>query len=110
MHDSRLSAILSFALGIIDSIWGVTRNTVSQLVVPDALRGRVMSVVMLVTRRGSQLGLMQRGFLVGLIGAPAAVLVGVGVIGASILASTRVRLPKRIVKHVPPTPDSEAVP
>ncbi len=105
-----LSVILSFALGIIDSIWGVTRNTVAQLLVPDALRGRVMSVVMLVTRGGSQLGRVQSGFLVGLIGAPAAVLAGAAIIGAAILASTRVKLPKRIIKHVPPTPDSEAVP
>ncbi len=105
-----VSALLSFSLGIVDSVWGVTRNTVAQLLVPDALRGRVMSVVMLVTRGGSQLGRVQSGFLVGWVGAPAAVLVGVGIIGASILASTRVRLPRRIIKHVPPVPDSEEIP
>jgi MFS family permease len=105
-----VSVLLSFALGIVDSVWGVTRNTVAQLLVPDALRGRVMSVVMLVTRGGSQLGRVQSGFLVGLIGAPAAVLVGVGVIGSAILASMRVRLPKRIIEHVPPVPDSEELP
>lgn len=105
-----VSALLSFALGTVDSVWGVTRNTVAQLLVPDALRGRVMSVVMLVTRGGSQLGRVQSGFLVGLIGAQAAVLVGVAVIGAAIVASTRVRLPKRIVKPVPPVPDSEEIP
>lgn len=100
-----LSAVLSFTLGIVDSIWAVIRNTVAQLLVPDALRGRVMSVVMLVTRGSSQLGRVQSGFLVGLIGAPAAVLVGVGIIGAAILTSLRVRLPKRIVKQTPAVPD-----
>jgi Transmembrane secretion effector len=93
-----LSLILSFALGTVDSMWGVTRNTVAQLLASDALRGRVMSVVMLVTRGSSQFGRVQSGFLVGLIGAPAAVLVGAGLIGGAILASTRVQLPKRIVR------------
>jgi len=61
--------------------------------VPDALRGRVMSVVMLVTRGGSQLGTIQGGLLVGVIGASAAVLTSAAIIGAAVLRSWRVKLP-----------------
>jgi MFS family permease len=93
-----LSASLAFALGTIDSVSGVTRNTVAQLLVPDAMRGRVMSVVMLVTRGGSQLGRVQSGFIAGLIGAQATVLLGAGVVGAALLASMRLRLPQKITR------------
>ena len=80
-----VSVILFFALGTTDGVWGVSRNTLAQLLVPDALRGRVMSVVMLVTRGSSQLGTMQGGLLVGLIGAPAAVLTSAAIIGAGVV-------------------------
>jgi MFS family permease len=93
-----LSASLAFALGTIDSVSGVTRNTVAQLLVPDAMRGRVMSVVMLVTRGGSQLGRVQSGFIAGLIGAQATVLLGAGVVGAALLASMRLPLPAKITR------------
>ena len=88
-----VSIILFFALGTTDGVWGVSRNTLAQLLVPDALRGRVMSVVMLVTRGSSQLGTMQGGLLVGLMGAPAAVLTSAAIIGAGVVGSWRVRLP-----------------
>jgi predicted MFS family arabinose efflux permease len=95
-----LSTTLAFALGVIDSVSGVTRNTVAQLLVPDALRGRVMSIVMLVTRGSSQLGRVQSGFIAGLIGAQPTVLLGAGVVGAALLASMRLRLPEKITTDV----------
>lgn len=88
-----LSVILFFALGTTDGVWGVSRNTLAQLLVPDSLRGRVMSVVMLVTRGGSQLGTVSGGLLVGVIGASAAVLTSAIIIGATVLQSWRVKLP-----------------
>ena len=94
-HSLWWSAALAVALGTIDSISGVMRNSVAQLLVPDALRGRVMSVVMLVTRGSSQLGRVQSGFIVGLIGAQPTVLLGAGVVGAALLASMRLRLPEK---------------
>lgn len=98
-----LSALLLLALGVVDSAWGVTRNTLAQTLTTDALRGRVMSVVMLATRGSSQLGRVQSGFTVGLIGAPAAVLFGAGVVGMAVLASWwRVRMPEYIGTPVPP--------
>jgi len=88
-----LSTILFFSLGTIDGVWSVARNTLAQLLVPDALRGRVMSVVMLVTRGSSQLGRLTSGFLVDVMGAPAAVLVSAAIIGAAIARSWRVSIP-----------------
>lgn len=87
-----LSVVLLFALGIVDGVWGVTRNTLAQLLVSDDLRGRVMSVVTLVTRGSSLIGRFQAGVLVELIGGPAAVIAGAGVIGAAILGSWRARV------------------
>jgi len=104
-----LSAILLLALGVVDATWGVTRNTLAQTLTTDALRGRVMSVVMLATRGSSQLGRVQSGFTVGLIGAPAAALLGAGVVGVAVLASWwRVRMPEYIGEPVPP--ETEEVP
>ncbi|HYS75346.1 MAG TPA: MFS transporter, partial [Burkholderiales bacterium] len=91
-----LSMILLFALGAADGIWAVTRNTLAQLLVPDALRGRVMSVVVMATRGSAPLGRVQGGFLAGLVGGPAAVLVGAAVIGAAVFRSWRMHLPRAI--------------
>jgi MFS family permease len=88
-----LSMALLFALGAADGAWAVTRNTLAQLLVPDELRGRVMSVVVLATRGSAPLGRLQGGFLAELVGGPAAVLLGAAVIGAAVLRSWRLRLP-----------------
>lgn len=88
-----LSMVLLFALGAADGAWAVTRNSLAQLLVPDELRGRVMSVVVLATRGSAPLGRLQGGFLAGLVGGPAAVLFGAAVVGAAVLRSWRLRLP-----------------
>jgi MFS family permease len=98
-----LSTLLLLALGIVDAMWGVTRNTLAQMLATNAMRGRVMSVVMLATRGSSQLGRVQSGFTVGLIGAPFTVLLGAGVIGVAVAASwLKVRMPDDIGEPVPP--------
>jgi predicted MFS family arabinose efflux permease len=79
-----VSVVLLFLLGTCDGIWGVNRNTLAQTLVPDALRGRVMSVVVLSTRGSAPLGRLQAGFVADIIGAPAATLVGAAVIAAGI--------------------------
>jgi len=81
------SMVLLFALGAADGVWAVTRNSLAQLLVPDALRGRVLSVVVLATRGSAPLGRVQAGFVAGLAGGPAAVLIGAAVIGAAVLRS-----------------------
>ncbi len=79
-----LSLALLFMLGTCDGIWGVNRNTLAQTLVPDTLRGRVMSVVVLTTRGSAPLGRLQAGFVADIVGAPVATLIGAGVIGAAI--------------------------
>ncbi len=79
-----VSIVLLFLLGTCDGIWGVNRNTLAQTLVPDALRGRVMSVVVLTTRGSAPLGRLQAGFVADIMGAPAATLVGAAVIAAGI--------------------------
>ena len=88
-----LSSLLFFALGAADGVWAVTRNTLAQLLVPDTLRGRAMSMVLLVTRGSWDLGRVQSGLLVDLFGATAAVLAGAAMIAASIARAWRVPLP-----------------
>jgi predicted MFS family arabinose efflux permease len=87
-----LSVALLFLLGTCDGIWGVNRNTLAQTLVPDALRGRVMSVVVLTTRGSAPLGRLQAGLVADLVGAPAATLVGAAVIAAAIGRWWRQRL------------------
>lgn len=100
-----LSMMLLFALGATDGVWSVTRNTVAQTLVPDALRGRVMSVVVLATRGSAPLGRVQAGFLAGLIGGPAAVVVGAALLGAAILSAWRLQLPRALEQ---PAGDADA--
>jgi MFS family permease len=86
-----LSLALLFLLGTCDGIWGVNRNTLAQTLVPDTLRGRVMSVVVLTTRGSAPLGRLQAGFVADVVGAPAAMLFGAAVIGAAIARWWRLR-------------------
>jgi MFS family permease len=86
-----LSAALLFLLGTCDGIWGVNRNTLAQTLVPDALRGRVMSVVVLSTRGSAPLGRLQAGFVAEVVGAPVATLIGATIIGAAIVKWWRLR-------------------
>ncbi len=103
-----LSALLLLALGMVDSMWGVTRNTLAQLLATDAMRGRVMSIVMLATRGSSQMGRVQSGFTVSLIGAPETILLGAGVIGVAVAASwMKVRVPEYIGKPVVPETEED---
>ena len=83
-HWLALSVVLLFLLGTCDGIWGVNRNTLAQTAVPDSLRGRIMSVVVLTTRGSAPLGRLQAGFVADLVGASVATLIGAAVIAAAI--------------------------
>lgn len=84
-----LSLVLLFGLGATDGIWGVSRNTVVQLAVPDGLRGRVMSVVFLVTRGSTPFGHFTSGLAASFVGGPATVVLGAALIGAAVAATAR---------------------
>jgi len=83
-HWLALSVVLLFLLGICDGIWGVNRNTLAQTAVPDSLRGRIMSVVVLTTRGSAPIGRLQAGLVADLAGASVATLIGAAVIAAAI--------------------------
>ena len=91
-HWLALSVALLFVLGTCDGIWGVNRNTLAQTLVPDMLRGRVMSVVVLTTRGSAPLGRLQAGFVADIVGAPVATLLGAAVIAGAIAKWWRLRL------------------
>jgi len=82
-----LSLALLFVLGLLDSIWSVSRNTVVQLAVPDEIRGRAMSAVILVTRGSTPLGHFNSGLLASLIGPAGTAVLGGVLIGAGVLAA-----------------------
>lgn len=95
-----LTAFLLFWLGAADGMWSVTRSTLAHLSVSDELRGRVMSVVMLTTRGSNQVGHLQSGALVSLVGPPAAALVGALIIGITLAGAARA-LYEPNPKHLP---------
>jgi predicted MFS family arabinose efflux permease len=67
-----LSAVLLIALGISGIIFSTTSNTLLQLTVPDALRGRVMSLNVLLFMGSTPIGGFLIGVLSNLLGVPAA--------------------------------------
>lgn len=73
-----------FFLGLVgfgDMVSSVIRNTIRQLITPDHLRGRMVSIMRIFFQGGPQLGEIEAGFLAKAIGGPASVVIGgVGVI------------------------------
>jgi hypothetical protein len=75
--------------GFLDAIETVTRQSVMQLAAPPEMRGRVMANMSVITTGVSPLAQTQSGALAGLIGAPAAILLAAGVLGAGAVALGR---------------------
>jgi hypothetical protein len=63
-------------VGASDTVSMVVRGTVRQLVTPDELRGRMVSVNMLFFAGGPQLGEIEAGIAARLMGGPLSVAVG----------------------------------
>lgn len=66
------SMLMLFGSGLIDMIVSTMRQTVMQLTVDDAFRGRVMSLQSIAARGVSPMGNLQNGAVASLIGAPPA--------------------------------------
>lgn len=82
-----LSAVLLVALGFAGVTFGTSANTLIQLMVPDALRGRVMGIYILLFAGSTPVGALLIGASSNVIGVPAtilacAVLCAAGVVGA----------------------------
>ncbi|MEO8462414.1 MAG: MFS transporter [Chloroflexota bacterium] len=71
-----LSMIAMFAAGLGAIAMAATANTAIQLTVPDALRGRVMSVYATVFAGSTPVGALVAGFLASSIGVPQAIAIG----------------------------------
>jgi hypothetical protein len=86
-----LSIIIMGLIGVTQSVYLATNNTLVQLAVPDALQGRVMSVYM-TTWGLLPLGALPQGILAEFVGAPA-VVAGAGLISCVVIAVMAVRTP-----------------
>jgi len=75
-HLYLLSLVLIAAVGFSQIAFSATSNTILQTVAPDHLRGRVMSVFMLVFAGSVPFGNLFTGGMAHLFGAPIALLIG----------------------------------
>jgi MFS family permease len=71
-----LAALLLAIAGAADSVSAVCRSTINQTVTPDALRGRMSSVFMIVVTSGPRLGDVESGVVASLSSARFSVLSG----------------------------------
>lgn len=71
-----LSLFLLALMGMGDMISTIIRNTLRQLLTPDHIRGRMISINMLFVQGGPKMGDTEAGFLAATIGAPLSVVVG----------------------------------
>jgi MFS family permease len=70
---TMLSLIL---IGAFDGLSTIIRNTVRQLLTPDTMRGRMMSITQIFFKGGPQLGEVEAGFAAQLFGVPFAIISG----------------------------------
>lgn len=71
-----LTMFALFLIGIFDGFSSIIRNTVRQLLTPDEMRGRMMSITQISTKGGPQLGEVESGLAAQLLGVPAAIITG----------------------------------
>lgn len=71
-----LSFVMFALTGAADTVSMVIRGTVRQLMTPDELRGRMVSVNMMFFMGGPQLGELEAGLIAALFGAPIAIFTG----------------------------------
>src|SRR5438876_2169863 len=88
-----LSLVLIAGVGFAMIAFSATANTTVQTVAPDHLRGRVMSVYMLVFAGSIPFGNLITGGLAHLYGAPVALLVGAGVSLVAVISAWVLRKP-----------------
>jgi MFS family permease len=92
-----LSLVLLAASGAADTVSMVIRQTIRQLLTPDALRGRMTSVNMVFFMGGPQLGEVEAGVVAKWLGAPGSTVLG-GVLCAVFALGVAVAVPT-VVRH-----------
>ncbi len=94
-HWYVLSLVLMGATGLFMIRVMASSNTYVQLNTPDHLRGRVMSVYLVVFAGTAPIGYLLTGWLGSLIGTPGSMFVGAALVGASALVVWLYRNPLR---------------
>ena len=72
----NLSLIMMGIVGGADMVSSIIRSTLRQMVTPDHMRGRMVSINMMFYLGGPQLGEVESGILASLIGSPYTVVIG----------------------------------
>ena len=76
---SRWFWLTMFALiliGVFDGLSTIIRNTLRQLLTPDKMRGRMMSITQIFLKGGPQLGEVESGLVAQVLGVPFAIISG----------------------------------
>jgi MFS family permease len=85
-----LTMLALILIGIFDGLSTIIRNTVRQLLTPDVMRGRMMSISQIFFKGGPQLGEMEAGLVAQLLGVPLAIVSGgVGCVIAALVVLKR---------------------
>jgi MFS family permease len=71
-----LTMLALILVGAFDGLSSIIRNTVRQLLTPDAMRGRMMSITQIFFKGGPQLGEMESGFVAQILGVPFSIISG----------------------------------
>lgn len=71
-----LSLFFLALAGFGDMFSTVIRNTIRQIITPDHLRGRMISIMRIFFQGGPQLGEIEAGFLAAAVGGPVSVVIG----------------------------------
>jgi MFS family permease len=83
----QLSVAVLVLLGFADATWGTMRNAIAQLAAGDAYRGRVMSLIVIVSRGLTSASQIETGVATSLLGAPGAATIGALAIGGVMAAA-----------------------
>jgi MFS family permease len=71
-----LTMLALILIGAFDGLSTIIRNTVRQLLTPDAMRGRMMSITQIFFKGGPQLGEVESGLAAQILGVPFAIISG----------------------------------
>ena len=99
-----LSVALLFACGALDNISVVIRLTLEQMVVPDAIRGRVAAVHFVFIGMSNELGAAESGLAAGLLGTVPAIVAG-GTLALLVVGVVASRWPE--LARMPPLSELE---
>jgi MFS family permease len=105
----ELSVAALAVLGFADATWGTMRNAIAQLAADDAYRGRVMSLIVIVSRGLTNASQLETGVATALVGAPGAATIGAVVVGGAVgLVAARAESLRHFTAAAPPRPVPEA--